>query len=87
MRQFETADVISIANDAEGKHGEEKSECCKVSACIFKGRTECFVEGKYDDVDLKTELESFGVAESATMVHEAARAMLKSDETQEHFED
>ena len=47
------------------------------------------LEGKYDDVDLKTELESFGVKSEnpTTMVPDGFRAMLKSDETQEHFED
>ena len=74
----------------EENASEEESEIfAKYLLAFLKDEQSALLEGKYDDVDLKTELESFGVKSEnpTTMVHEAARAMLKSDETQEHFED
>jgi hypothetical protein len=74
----------------EEEASEEESEIFgKYLLAFLKDEQSAVLEGKYDDIDLKAELETFGVTSEKPilMFHEAAQSMLKSDEMQEHFND
>ena len=89
IRNDGTSFLSRTIRKEENASKEESEIFAKYLLAFLKDEQSALLEGKYDDVDLKTELESFGVKSEnpMTMFHEAARAMLKSDETQEHFED
>ena len=89
IRNDETSFLSRMIRKEENANKDESEIFAKYLLAFLKDEQSALLDGKYDDIDLKAELESFGVQSEnpITMFHEAAQAMLKSDETQEHFQD
>ena len=89
IRNDETSFLSRMIRKEENANKDESEIFAKYLLAFLKDEQSALLDGQYDDIDLKAELESFGVQSEnpITMFHEAAQAMLKSDETQEHFQD